>query len=112
MVEQETLNTVFKSLSDPTRRDILSRLQQREHTISELVTRYDMSFAAVAKHVKVLESARLITKRRNGKEQVITINGNHFDMASNYLQGFAKQWSDRLDRLENELNKGDTNAIN
>ena len=100
MVEQTALNTIFKSLSDPTRRDILTRLRQREHTISELVEKYSMSFAAVAKHITVLEKANLVTKSRSGKEQIITINGASLHTASEYLQNYAQMWSDRFDRLD------------
>ena len=69
-----------------------------------------MSFAAIAKHINVLEAAKLITKRRNGKEQVITINEQSFEAASTYLQGYAQQWGDRLDRLDVELHKGGKNV--
>ena len=105
MVEQSHLNTIFKSLADPTRRDILARVHKRQHTISELATKYSISFAATAKHVKVLEDAKLITKSKNGKEQVITINGKSFEQANEYLQKYAMLWSDRFDRLEKLLTK-------
>jgi len=103
MVEQSKLNTIFKSLSDPTRRDILARVYDRQHTISELAAKYNMSFAATAKHVTVLENADLIIKSKIGKEQVITINGKSFEQANQYLQKYALLWSDRFDRLEQLL---------
>ncbi len=105
MVEQATLNNIFKSLADPTRRDILSRLAENEYSISELVQKYSMSFAAVAKHINVLETANLVTKRRSGKEQIITINGESIEYADKYLQKYAVLWSDRFDRLEDLLSK-------
>lgn len=110
MVEQTALNTIFKSLSDPTRRDILTRLKEREHTIGELVEKYSMSFSAVAKHISVLENARLITKSRRGKEQVIRINGASLEHASEYLQNYAQVWTERLDRLEAVLDKEEQHA--
>lgn len=105
MVEQALLNDIFKSLSDPTRRDILSRVCDRQQTISELAERYHMSFAAVAKHVKVLESAKLVEKRKNGKEQIVIINGASLEAANSYLQSYAKLWDERFNRLENMINK-------
>jgi len=103
MVEQQSLNIVFRSLADPTRRDILSRLVDGQQTISELAERYSMSFAAIAKHINVLEKAKLVSKRKNGKEQIITINGKTFGEADEYLQQYAMLWSDRFDRLEHLL---------
>jgi len=109
MVEQEShqkhLNSIFKSLSDPTRRDILARVHERQHTISELAVKYSMSFAATAKHVRVLQDAKLVTKSKQGKEQIITINGKSFEQANEYLQNYAMLWSDRFDRLEMLLKK-------
>lgn len=105
MVEQATLNNVFKSLADPTRRDILARVYERQQTISELADKYKMSFAATAKHINVLEKAKLISKKKNGKEQIITIDGNSFEMANEYLQEYAMLWSDRFDRMEVMLKK-------
>ena len=110
MVEQLVLNNIFKSLADPTRRDILSRLQERQHSISELVEKYSMSFAAVAKHINVLEAAKLVTKSKSGKEQIITINGKSIEFADKYLQNYAMLWSDRFDRLENQLKKERNNV--
>lgn len=100
MVEQEQLNEIFKSLSDPTRRDILSRLYDRQLTISELASNYDMTFAAVAKHITVLERANLIEKTKHGKEQIIKINGRSIEHAESYLKKYALLWSERYDRLE------------
>jgi len=103
MVEQAALNDIFKSLADPTRRDILSRVYQQQQTISQLAVKYKMSFAAVAKHITVLENAQLVSKQKKGKEQIITINGDSFEAADEYLQNYATLWSDRFDRLEEML---------
>ena len=100
MVQQEVLNDVFKSLADPTRRDILSRLMDRQQTISELAENYKMSFSATAKHIRVLERAKLVTKTKQGKEQIITINGKSIEHADEYLKKYAELWTDRLDALE------------
>lgn len=104
MVEQATLSNIFKSLSDPTRRDILARVYEKERTISELSENYDMSFAGIAKHINVLEAAGLVSKNKKGKEQIITIGGESFELANSYLQDYAVLWSERFDRMEEILN--------
>ena len=106
MVERESLNDIFKSLADPTRRDILSRVLNRELTISELAKSYEMSFAATAKHVSVLERAELVHKVRQGKEQLVSINAHKLNMANEYFQDYAKLWNGRFDQLETALKKG------
>ncbi len=105
MVEQVVLNSIFKSLADPTRRDILARVAERQQSISELADKYKISFAATAKHINVLENAKLITKQKNGKEQIITIDGDSFEIANEYLQEYSVLWVDRFDRMEVMLNK-------
>ena len=103
MVQHGSLDLIFKSLSDPTRRDILSRVLDEEQTISELARNYDMSFAATAKHVRVLEAAQLVTKAKRGKEQYVKINGTSFAQANTYLQGYAVLWNDRFERMEQTI---------
>jgi DNA-binding transcriptional ArsR family regulator len=66
----DVADALFHALADRTRRDILRRVLAGEHSVSALATKYDMSFAAVQKHVAVLEKAGLLTKRRRGREQL------------------------------------------
>lgn len=67
---EDRADAVFHALADRTRRDIMRRTLAGEHSVSALAVKYDMSFAAVQKHVVVLEKAGLITKRRHGREQL------------------------------------------
>ena len=97
------LDTIFGSLADGTRRDILKRVSRRDLTISELAKPYAMSFAAIAKHVGVLEKAQLITKRRNGKEQIISASPKTISIATSHLGAYEKMWQERFDRLEKLL---------
>ncbi len=97
------LDTVFKSLADTTRRDILKRVIKRNHTISEIASPYKMSFAAVAKHVSVLEKAQLIHKHRSGKQQIISANPKTIKLATAYLSRYEQLWQARFDRLEKLL---------
>jgi DNA-binding transcriptional ArsR family regulator len=96
-------DSVFQSLADATRRDILQRVSQHELTISELAENYKMSFAAVAKHLNVLEHAKLIKKRKEGKKQFISANPQTISYAYKYLEQYQALWTQRFDNLENVL---------
>lgn len=100
------LDNIFGSLADPTRRDILRRVSQAELTISEIACKYDLTFSAVSKHLKVLEAAHLINKRRRGKEQLVHIAPKALAEANQYLDWYKQVWDQQLDSLENYLNKG------
>ncbi len=69
------LDRIFQALADRTRRDILERAIERQQSVSALARHYDMSLAAVQKHVAVLERAALVTKERCGREQIVHANG-------------------------------------
>ena len=101
------LDNVFGSLADPTRRDILQRLTQGQMTVGEIAREYDLTFAAISKHLKVLENARLIIKRKRGKERVVQIAPYAFKSAAEYLDWYQNLWEQRFDSLE-EFLKEDT----
>lgn len=106
MVEYSlTLDQVFGSLSDPTRRDILRRVSASELSVGEIARPYDLTFAAVSKHLKVLERAKLIMKRRNGKEHMIQLAPQALSEASEYLQWYRQFLETRFDSLDRYLNK-------
>jgi DNA-binding transcriptional ArsR family regulator len=96
------LDLVFHCLSDATRRDILRRVAKRELSVGTLATRYDMSLSGVAKHIAILEKAELITKRRAGKEQRISMRPQALRKAEKHLGKYQTQFEKRfatLDRL-------------
>jgi len=97
------LDGLFGSLADPVRRDILRRLIDAQYTISQIAEAYDISFAAVAKHLKVLEKASLIIKRRRGKEQVVSIRPEALKDATYYLKQYEALWNQRFDKLDTLL---------
>jgi DNA-binding transcriptional ArsR family regulator len=103
MVKQECLDSIFGSLSDPTRRDILRRVAVKSMSISEIAEPYDVSLAAVSKHLKILEKAELILKKRFGKEQHVELRPKAFKNAAAYLREYEKLWNARLDSLERYL---------
>lgn len=101
MVEYNTtLDDIFHSLADPTRRDILRRLSPGEQTVGELAGHYDLTFSAVSKHLQVLERARLVRKRRNGREQRVELSPAGLKQADKYLEQYRKSWEEKLDKLE------------
>lgn len=109
----ENLDRVFAALADATRRDILARVMNADASVSELAARYRMSFAAVQKHVAVLERAHLITKRKDGRAQRVTGNPDAVRRASRLLDQFEQIWSARVGRLDELLatsNIGEPNA--
>jgi DNA-binding transcriptional ArsR family regulator len=106
MVEHNAqLDLVFGSLSDTTRRDILRRVARQELSVGEIASSYDISLAAVSKHLVVLEKAQLVTKRREGKLQVAALCPAALTDASKHLDRYRDIWESRLDRLEKYLEK-------
>ena len=104
MVEYNVyLNGLFGSLADPIRRDILKRLIDARYTVSQLAQNYEVSFAAVAKHLKVLEQARLITKTRHGNEQIVEIAPSALHDIAEYIKPYEELWSKRYDSIDKLL---------
>lgn len=104
MVEQQNkLDAVFQSLSDPTRRDILKIISKKSMSVGQIAIHYKMTFAGIAKHLDVLHRAELITKNRHGKEQIVSISANTLAHASNYLETFKQLWETRLNSLDKYL---------
>ncbi len=97
--EQERADLLFSGLADATRRDILRRSLQGEHSISALARCYPISFAAVQKHVATLERAGLITKVPRGREKIVRGNAEAIALARALLDQFEAVWRDRLDRF-------------
>lgn len=93
----------FHALADRTRRDILRRVLAGEHSVSALARNYDMSFAAVQKHVAVLERAGLITKRRSGREQLATGDVAAVRSVASMLSDLESIWRGRISRIDELL---------
>jgi DNA-binding transcriptional ArsR family regulator len=95
----ERADRVFHALADATRRDIVLRTLEGEHNVSALARRYPMSFAAVQKHVAVLEGAGLVSKQRKGREQLVRGNVDTIRKAYGLLEQFEAVWRGRFDRI-------------
>lgn len=94
---------MFAALADATRRDIVVRAIAGEKTISELADGYNMSWAAVQKHVAVLDRAGLVTKERRGRSRVIHCNRDVVQRARDLLDAVDAQWRDRATRISELL---------
>jgi DNA-binding transcriptional ArsR family regulator len=101
----EYLDTTFAALSDPTRRDILTRLARGEATVSDIAAPYDVSLNAVSKHLMVLENAGLVKRRIEGRVHRIGLNPEPLRTASEWLEFYRAFWEGRLDALEKFLTR-------
>ncbi len=99
----DRLGSVFHALADRTRRDILRRVAKRPLTIGEIAASYAMTFAAISKHLAVLEDAKLVMKRHSGRERLVELSPAMLRDAASYLERYEALWSGRLDRLETYL---------
>ncbi|MGO4601584.1 ArsR/SmtB family transcription factor [Terrabacter sp. 2YAF2] len=98
--EEERADAWFHALSDRTRRDILRRVLAGEHSVSTLAASYDMSFAAVQKHVAVLEKAGLLTKRRQGREALASGDVAAVRSVAGMLAELESLWRGRIARID------------
>lgn len=99
MVEQR-LDATFHALADPTRRGMLASLALGEKSIGELAEPFRMSFAGASKHVKVLEGAGLVARRKAGRTQLCSLKPAPLAEAEQWLKQWEQYWTLRLDRLE------------
>lgn len=99
-VDDEQADALFHALADRTRRDLLRRVLVGEHSVSALAANYTMSFAAVQKHVAVLERAGLLTKRRNGREQLASGEVEAVRSVASMLNELEDLWRGRVARID------------
>src|ERR671919_2602283 len=99
----EEADGLFHALADATRRDILRRCGRGEPSVSRLADVYPMSFAAVQKHVAVLERAGLVSKQRRGREQLVRTDGDAVGRARRVLDDLEAAWRGRVDRMADLL---------
>ncbi|MCM3695032.1 ArsR/SmtB family transcription factor [Microbacterium oleivorans] len=99
-LSDDQIDRVFHALATATRRDILRRTLQREQSISALAADYDMSFAAVQKHIAVLEAAELVVKRAEGRERLVRADPGMIARARALLAQYEDLWRARIDRLD------------
>jgi DNA-binding transcriptional ArsR family regulator len=95
-----TLDHVLAAISDPTRRAILDRLTRGPARVTDLAEPFEMSLAAVSKHVRRLEGAGLVRRTRRGREHVLTLDARPLRGVVRWTSRYERFWNERLDRLE------------
>jgi len=108
----QTADNLFHALSDATRRDILRRCLGEQPSVSRLADGYPMSFAAVQKHVAVLERAGLVTKERRGREQLVRTELEAIGKARQALDHLEMEWRARVDRMTALLSEPEDGQAN
>ncbi|CAA0112681.1 HTH-type transcriptional regulator [Starkeya nomas] len=98
--QNAVLDSVFHALADPSRRAILRLLSERERSIGELVPAFPISFVAVSNHMKVLEQAGLVIRRKQGRHQMCSLDKRGLDAAQDWLDAHERFWTERLDALD------------
>ena len=109
-MQADKLSATLSALADPTRRGILARLATGQATVNELAAPYDMSLAAVSKHLKVLEEAGLISRGRDKQFRPCKLEAGPLRDIDGWLENYRRFWEESLDQLEvylAELQKGD-----
>lgn len=104
----DSTQMTFRALADPTRRNILALLRTKDMTIADVSDQFDMTRAAVKKHLTVLSDGGLITITPRGRERINSINPNGFAPVLSWLEVFDNFWDDRLDALKNTIEKDKT----
>lgn len=102
-LSDEEVDRLFRALADATRRDIVRRTLVGEASVSELAAAYDMSFAAVQKHVAVLEHAGLVTKTTKGRERIVSGNPEQIGRARALLTQLEDLWRSRFNQIDDVL---------
>lgn len=102
-MQHDPLSAVLSALADPTRRCMLAQLASGAATVTELAKPYDMSMAAISKHLKVLEKAGLVERSRDAQYRPCTLNAAPLAKVDDWLADYKKLWEARLDRLDNYL---------
>ena len=105
MVEKadETLSRVFAALADPTRRDMVARLAVGDTTLTELAEPYEVSVQAVAKHLRVLEEAGLVTRTREAQRRPVHLEAEVFDLMTKWIERYRRLAEARYQRLDEVL---------
>lgn len=99
----DALSRVFSALADPTRRDIVARLAVDDATLTELAEPYDVTVQAVSKHLKVLEDAGLVSRRREAQRRPVHLEAEVFDLMTKWIERYRREAEQRYRRLDDVL---------
>lgn len=112
MTSVDRLSTTFSALADPTRRAILARLSRGKATVNELAAPFDISLQAISRHLKVLESAGLISRGREAQWRPCRLEAKRLRTVDNWLERYRNIWEESFDRVDAylaQITKGDGN---
>lgn len=110
---QDQLSLTFAALADPTRRAILARLAHGEASVSELTEPFSITMPAISRHLKVLETAGLVTRGREAQYRPVRLEGPALKFAAGWIEQYRRFWDDSFDRMDAylaEIQKGDANG--
>ena len=99
----DALSRVFAALSDPIRRDMVARLADGDATVNELADPYDVSLQAVSKHLRVLEDAGLVSRRRDAQRRPVHLEAEVFDLMTKWIERYRQRAEERYRRLDDVL---------
>jgi DNA-binding transcriptional ArsR family regulator len=103
IVTDDRLTLVFSALADPTRRDMVARLAVGDATVNQLALPYDVTIQAVSKHLKVLEHAGLVSRRRDAQRRPVHLEAEVFDLMTKWIERYRRQAEERYRRLDDVL---------
>ena len=101
----EWIDEVFSALSDGNRRRIIELLHEKDATLLELADHFPISLQALSKHIKILESARILTKEKQGKYRILSLNRNSLQPSLRWISFYSNLWNESLDKLSELINK-------
>jgi len=96
----DQLSRVFSALADPIRRDLVARLASGDATVTDLAEPYDVTLQAVSLHLKVLEGAGLVSRRRDGQRRPVHLEAEVFDLMSKWIERYRREAEERYRRLD------------
>src|SRR5689334_16975322 len=99
-MDEDGLSQVFAALADPIRRDMVARLTDGDAGVSELAAPYDVSLQAVSKHLKVLEEAGLVSRRREAQRRPVHLEAEVFDLMTKWIERYRRRAEERYQRLD------------
>ena len=111
MQDADSLDKIFHALSDRTRRELLSKLSERDWTISELAKPFNMTLAAVSKHIRVLEDAGFVKREIDGRVHHCTADLEPLRDASKFIEKYKKYWEGQFDVLDAYLKKSEKKRV-
>ena len=106
----DRLSRVFAALADPTRRDIVARLAERDATVNELAAPYDVTVQAVSKHLRVLEDAGLVSRSRDAQRRPCHLEADVLDLMTTWIERYRREAEDRFRRLDAVLEQMDAST--